>query len=96
MRFRWLAFATLFMSIPLFASYPIKHVLFAPGYGFVAMYTWGLVAVPTLPALLLAEIVLILVYRSRHVNPASLRIHALAAIVGVVAEAVFLLVRTYA
>jgi hypothetical protein len=96
MRFRWLAFATMFMSIPLFASYPIKHTMFPLGYVFVAAFTWGLVAVPTLPVLLNCELLLILIALRRHTPLARFRIHQLAVIIAILSEAVFLYVRSYA
>jgi hypothetical protein len=96
MRLRWLAMATIFMSIPLFASYPIKHTMFPAGYGFVAMYTWGLIAVLVLPVLLLGEIGVVLIVLRRHADRISIRTHAFAAIVAILAETIFLYVRSYA
>jgi hypothetical protein len=86
----------MFMSIPLFASYPIKHTLFPPGYAFVAMFTWGLIAVPIVPVLLGCELFLILIACRRHAALAQFRIHEFAAIIAILAEAVFLYVRSYA
>jgi hypothetical protein len=96
MRHRWLAVATVFMSVPLLASYQIKHWPFGPGYGFVALYVWGLIAVPVLPVLLLSELALILITLRRHADRIAVRTHTFAAILGVSAEAVFLYVRSYA
>jgi hypothetical protein len=54
---RGLPVAAMLFSIPLFFTYPIKHVLFPEGLPFVIMYTWGLVAVVAVPILLVAEFV---------------------------------------
>ena len=95
MRLRWLAVATIVMSIPLFASYPIKHTLF-PGYAFVATFTWGLIAVPAVSILLSCEFLIILIALRRHTDRAQMRIHEFAAIIAILAEGVFLFVRSYA
>ena len=84
------------MSIPLLASYPLKHTMFRPGYGFVALYTWGLIAVLVLPVLLLGEVGVVLIALRRHADRISIRTHAIAAIVAILAEAMFLYVRSYA
>jgi len=95
MRPRWLAVATIVMSIPLFASYPIKHTLF-PGYAFVAMFTWGLIAVLAVPILLGCEFLIIVIAFRRHADRAQIRIHEFAAIIAILAEGVFLYVRSHA
>jgi len=40
-----LAIITIIMSIPLFLSYNIKHVLFPEGLPFVFLFSWGLLSV---------------------------------------------------
>jgi len=54
-----LAIITVIMSIPLFLSYNIKHVLFPEGLPFVFLFSWGLVSVFLVPILLLIEIVVL-------------------------------------
>lgn len=51
-----LAIITIIMSIPLFLSYNIKHVVFPEGLPFVILFSWGLVSVFLVPILLLVEI----------------------------------------
>jgi hypothetical protein len=83
------------MSLPLFASYPIKHVLFSQGYFFVVVYTWGLIAVLAVPVLLAAEVVMVVVALRGNAGPGVVRLHAGACCVATAAEVVFLYVRSY-
>ena len=93
---RWLAALTIIMSVPLFASYQIKHVLFSPGYLFVTLYTWGLIAVLLVPVLLVIEIIFVVVALRRNASSRVVGLHAVAIAVAVSAEALFLFVRSYA
>lgn len=54
---RVLPILAMFFSIPLFFTYPIKHVLFPEGLLFVFMYSWGLLSAIAVPILLLVELI---------------------------------------
>ena len=94
MRTGWVAAATVILSLPLFASYRLKHVLFTTGYLLVVVYTLGLIAVPVVPVLLMVEIALIVVYLRRGATRGLLRMHVAAAAVATLGYAYFLCIRS--
>ena len=57
---------------------------------------WGLIAVPAVSILLSCEFLIILIALRRHTDRAQMRIHEFAAIIAILAEGVFLFVRSYA
>lgn len=54
-----LAIFTMIMSIPLFLSYNIKHLVFPKGLLFAWLFFWGLASVSLVPILLILEIVVL-------------------------------------
>lgn len=91
-----IAIITMIMSIPLFLSYNIKHVVFPEGLTFVFFFSWGLVSVPTVPILLLIELVVLrhlLAYPEATAGSAQVIYTACAIFVAIAAIAVFLFVR---
>ena len=83
------------MSLPLFFSFQLKTPPeFLTGLPFVALWTWGALAVIALPILLFLEIAMCgLMLWHRPTNRATVWRHSAALLVAVFAYIVFLLAR---
>jgi hypothetical protein len=90
-----LPLVTLVMSLPLFLSAQLKSLPeFLRGLPFVALWSWGVVAVVMVPVLIAIECAIcvrFLWHRAGDRSPLSR--HAAALLVAVLAEVVFVIVR---
>ena len=93
---RVLPVVTTVMSIPLFFSYPIKYALVPEGLLFILLFTWGLLGAITVPILLVAEciVVILLVFTDIPDRRVLFVRNLLAICLSLVAEMIFLMVRS--
>jgi hypothetical protein len=85
---------TLAMSLPLFFTVQLKNPPeFLHGPLFIAMWTWAVVAVVTLPVLVAAELAMCWWLWSRAGTRSSLGWHGRALVVAIWAEVVFTVAR---
>jgi len=93
---KWFAVFTTVFSLPLYFTKFIREIRVPEGLSFVFVYTWGLIAVVTLPVLLLAQ--LYFLFRGLKRGPEGsdrslVSISSFALCIGLVAECVFFVAR---
>ena len=86
---RVLDLITVGMTLPLFASYWIKHTLIPQAVG-PLLYSWALVSVLVVPVLIVAQIAAIFVART---DRSVRRTHAFSACIAALGMAIFLVTR---
>ena len=93
---KWFAGLTIFFGLPLYFTKLIRETRFPDGLSFVLVDTWGLIAVATLPVLLLAQLYFLvrgLNRRSEGIDRSLLFISSFALCFSLPAECIFILAR---
>ena len=93
---KWFAVFTAFFGLPLYFTKSIHETRFPEGLSFVLVYTGALIAVVTLPVLLLAQLYFLvrcLNKRSEGTDRSSLLITSFALCFGLVAKCIFIWAR---
>ena len=93
---KWFRVFTTLFGLPLYFTKSIRETRFPDGLSFVLVDTWGLIAVATLPVLLLAQLYFLvrgLNRRSEGIDRSLLFISSFALCFSLPAECIFILAR---